>query len=151
MCHVGRSVAAAHRTVSESAESARAQLQSHRAALHAAIDTRFDILEQGITNALSTKTVALERELCCIDSVLESWRGGCRGMRETLSELHDSELLEKQATLMTRMADLESTLRALSTAPIESPVVGLGRRCYHSSAHAISTLWTRRRPACHHS
>jgi len=122
---LGTTVAAALRNVSESAEEARSQLRTQRAALHAAIDARYDTLEQGIADAVSSKTAALERELCTIDGVLESWRAGCSGMRETLASLHDAELMEQQVVLNARLDDLESQLRALPTAPVEPPVVGI--------------------------
>jgi len=137
MCHIGHAVAAALRTVPETAEAARSQLQSTRASLHAAIDLRCDALEREIMTAERAKIAALERELVSVDSVLERWRADCGSMRETLAAVPDVELAGKQAALTARMGDLESLLQALPTAPLEPPVVDLAGDA-SQLLHAIS-------------
>jgi len=51
MCHLGQAIAAALRTVPDTAEAALTHLRSMRATLHAAIDARCDDLEAGLSRA----------------------------------------------------------------------------------------------------
>jgi len=121
----GSSIASALRTVPESAEAARTQLREMRGTLHAAIDARCDDLEAGLSKAESTKIAALERELVAVDAALERWRSETRVVQEAVASLSDEELMSRHADLASRLDSLEAQLRALPTAPVEPPHVGL--------------------------
>jgi len=125
LCQLGQAIAAALRTVPETAEAARTHLRSMRATLHAAIDARCDDLEAGLSRAESAKTAALERELVAVDAALERWRSETRVVQEAVATLSDAELVSRQAELLARLEGLEAQLRALPTAPVEPPHVGL--------------------------
>ena len=125
LAHLGRSITAALQSVSESAEAARAQLRTTRAALHAAIDTRCDELEASLESAEIGKVVTLERELFAVDAALERWRADSSAVHEALASMCDADLETHYATLSSRLDDTEEQLRMLPTAVMEPPHVGL--------------------------
>jgi len=125
LCQLGRSIAAALRAVPETAEASRTHLRSMRATLHAAIDARCDDLEAGLSRAESAKVAALERELVAVDAALERWRSETRVVQDAVATLSDAELMSRHAELIARLEGLEAQLRALPTAPVEPPHVGL--------------------------
>jgi len=96
-----------------------------RAALHSAIDARCDELEAGLSRAESAKVAALERELVAVDAALERWRSETRVVQDAVATLSDEELMSRHAELIARLEGLEAQLRALPTAPVEPPHVGL--------------------------
>jgi len=125
LCQLGRSIAAALRTVPDTAEASRTHLRAMRATLHAAIDARCDELEAGLSRAESAKIAALERELVAVDAALERWRSETRVVQDAVATLSDEELVPRHAELIARLEGLEAQLRALPTAPVEPPHVGL--------------------------
>jgi len=92
---------------------------------HSAIDARCDDLEAGLSAAESAKIVALERELVAVDAALERWRSETRVVQDAVASLSDAELMAQHADLVSRLDGLEAQLRALPTAPVEPPHVGL--------------------------
>ena len=113
---LGRSIAASLQALTESAETARAQLCETRAALHAAIDARCDELGANIKSSESRKVASLEREL-----VAES-----AAVREAVVSLSDADLGAQHANLSSRLDDAEAQLQRLPTAVIEPPLVPVG-------------------------
>jgi len=68
---------------------------------------------------------ALERELVAVDAALERWRAESRAIRAESSAMSDAELMTEEAALSSRLDDLEAQLRALPTAVVEPPYLGL--------------------------
>lgn len=125
LCHLGRSIAEALREVTATSETARAKLRSVRASLHAAVDARCDELEELITAAERTKTIALEHELCAVEATLERLRAKRSAAAEAAAALGDADLEAKHAELTARLDDAEAQLLALPTSVVEPPFVGL--------------------------
>ena len=125
LCHLGRCVNAALHALPESAEAARLSLRILRSSLHDAIDARCNELECRINSSEAAKVAALERELVTIDAALERWRSDGTAVGAALASLSDTDLVVQQATLTSRLDDLETQLMALSTSAVELPVVGL--------------------------
>lgn len=125
ICHLGRSVGDALRSVSETAEAARAQLRKTRAALIYAVNSRCDELEASITTAESDKIASLERELCSIDAALESYRADRGAVAEAAATLEDFEIASRHAELTARLDVVEAQLLALPTSVNELPYIGL--------------------------
>ena len=97
LCHVGRSIASALLTVAAKAEAARADLRSSHATLRAALLSRYNELEAHINAAESAKIVALERELCAVDSALEA--GGPSGALQARPQPPLMTLSSRRGTL----------------------------------------------------
>lgn len=72
LCDLGRRTDAALRSVRASAEAAREQLCDLRAALHAAVDARFDALDRDVSRASDTAVATLESDLVAIDAALQT-------------------------------------------------------------------------------
>ena len=125
LCHLGRSIADALRSVPLASEAARAQLRSSRAALHAGVNARCDELDARVTAAESAKLMALERELCTVDAVLERLRAERGAAAEASASLSDAELAPRLAELTARMDAAEAQLLTLPTTVVEPPHVGL--------------------------
>ena len=125
LCHLGRSIADAALALPESAETARGQLRELRLVVHAAIDARFDELDQRIDSAQTAKSAALERELVAVDAALGRWRTDSAALSKAFISLSDAELESHHATLSSRLDDLESQLAMLPTAVEEPPIVRL--------------------------
>lgn len=125
LCHIGRSIADSIHKVAVSSEESRAELRSVRAALHSAVDSRCDELEARIHSAESTKIAALERDLCTVDTALELWRAEQRAAAEAAASLDNTDLVARQAELLSRMEAAEAQLLAISTCVLEPSCVRL--------------------------
>ena len=117
LCHLGRSIADALRSVTAKVVAARAQLRSTCAALLSAVNSRCDELEERVVDAGSSKIAALERELCAVDAALEIWRSE-RGAAA------DAEFSARHAELTARFDAAEAKLLALPTTILEPPHIG---------------------------
>jgi len=71
------------------------------------------------------KIAALERELVAVDAALERWRSETRVVQDAIATLNDAEIVAAHAELTGRLDGLEAQLRALPSAPVEPPHVGL--------------------------
>lgn len=125
LCALGRKVSDALQSLSDSAESSRVQLREIRAVVHAAVNARFEEVEQAINAAEAVKSTALERELVSVDATLERWRGMHTSFNNDVAALSNTELIAQHATLSSRLDDMEVELRLLPTAVVEPPFVGL--------------------------
>lgn len=129
LCHLGRSILDAIRSVSLSAELARVQLQSVRASEgplpRAIVNSRCDELEELIASAESGKVASLERELCAVDAALEGLRTERGAAAEAVAPLGDGELVIRYAELTSRLDAAEAQFLALPTNVIEIPLVRL--------------------------
>ena len=112
-------------SLSDSAESSRAQLREMRAVVYAAVDSRFDEAAQEIDAAVAAKLTALERELVSVDAALEHWRGENRSFRDDVAALSDEELEAQRAALSSRLDAMEAKLLLLPTVVVEPPLVSL--------------------------
>ena len=124
LCRLGLSIADALRSVSETADASRARLGQLCRVVHAAVDSRFELLESSINTAEASKIVALERELVAVDVALERYRTATRAVGDAVSLLSDSELCE-HIDLASRLDCAEALVRTLPTAVVEPPHVGL--------------------------
>ena len=125
LVYLGRSIAASLQAVTESAETARAQLCESRAALLAAIDARCDELGASIKSSEARKVASLERELVAVDAALERWRVESGAVREAVATLSDADLEDQHASLSFLLDNTEAKLQTLPTAVVEPPLVGL--------------------------
>ena len=123
VCHLGRSVNDAARTLAEAAETSRGQLRDLRCVLHAAVDARLDELELLVSAAEAKKASALERELVAIDAALDRWQVDSVAVMEAVDALTDRDLEAHYATLSSRLDSMEEQLMALPTAVVEPPVI----------------------------
>jgi len=57
LCHLGRSIGAVLRSLSDCAEASHEELRAMRVTLHSAVDARCDELEAGLSRAESAKNV----------------------------------------------------------------------------------------------
>jgi hypothetical protein len=125
LCAMGKAVAASLRSVEESAEEARQHLLSLRAALHAAIDTRFEDLLASLDAARCAKVSALERELEQVDAALERTRQEHAAAREAVASKSDSELDALSVDLTARLKDVSALLATLPHGPVEPSLLRL--------------------------
>jgi len=128
LVHLGRSIASALQSLSEAAEGARAQLNSTRSSLLAAVNARCDVLGVNIDAAEAAKAASLERELVAVDAALDSWRAESAAVREAASSLSDADLEMQHDMLSCRLTDAETQLHTLKTAIVEPPVVGFSAK-----------------------
>lgn len=125
--HLSSSFSSAIESLASSTEAARAQLQSVREARAADVGATplCDELEMGIDEAVSSKRVALERELCAVDSVLGQIRVDRIAVKEAAASLSDAELIAHYTKLTARLDAAEAQLLILPTAVVDPPFVGL--------------------------
>lgn len=125
LCHLGRSIADALRSIPLASEAARIQLRSSRAALLAGVNARWDELDARVTAAESAKITALERELCTVDAALERLRAERGAAAKATVSLGDAELVLRHAELRARIDAADAQLLTLPTTIVEPPYVGL--------------------------
>ena len=125
LVHLGRSISAALQSVIEESDVARIHLRDARAALHSAIDARFDRLGADIDSAETTKTAALERELVSVDAALQRWRSESGAVHEWLLSKSETGNVDLHVDLSSRLDSMEAQLQSLPTAVVEPPFVGL--------------------------
>lgn len=125
LCHLSRSISAALECLAASAEAARVRLRAARDVIRGNDNPHFDELEARIALAESSKRIALERELCAVDAVLEVLRDKWNAATLAVAALSDAELLSQHAELVARLDDADAQLLALPTGVVEPPVVGL--------------------------
>jgi hypothetical protein len=113
------------RSVGESAEAERQRLESLRATLHIAIDTRFDELLAKITAAESAKIAALERELERLDAALEQTRREHAAAREVLESKSDDEISALSTALASSLDGIDALLATLPHGPVEPSLLRL--------------------------
>ena len=123
LCNLSHSITAALEIAV--AEASHARLQSMRAALLFAVNSRCDHLEAGINAAASFKISALERELCGVDAVLEKLRAERGAAAEAAATLSDSAIVARHAELTARLDAADAQFLALPTTSVEPPHIGL--------------------------
>ena len=82
-----------------------------------------DELESRIEASETSKRVALERELCAVDAVLERVRAERSTAADAVASLCDSELVAQHAELTARLDAADALLLALPTAVVEPPSI----------------------------
>ena len=125
LCALGRTVSEAVQSLADSAESSRAQLREMRAVIHAAVNARFEEVEQQVNAAEAAKSAALERELVSVDATLERWRSGYSTFRDDVAAISDSELKAHHAKFTSRLDAAEAELLLLPMAVVDPPIVAL--------------------------
>jgi hypothetical protein len=125
LCALGREVADVIRAVGESAEAERQRLESLRANLHIAIDTRIDELLAKVATAESAKIAALERELERLDAALERSRREYGAAREALTSKSDDEIVSRSHTLTASLDGIDALLATLPHGPVEPSLLRL--------------------------
>lgn len=136
LCHLGRAVNAALTELPATAESANERLRAVRAALHAGVDARCDVLEQTVSAAMADKTAALELQLCAIDGALDAvrdsrdavaaevgaWSGG--GLGHGLGHgLGSDVMVARAAELSAQLDAAEARLAAIPACVVETPKI----------------------------
>jgi hypothetical protein len=107
------------RTVGESTEAQRQRLESLRATLHIAIDTRIDELLAKVATAESAKIATLERELERLDATLERTRREHAAAREVLTSKSDDEIAALATELIASLDGIDALLATLPHGPVE--------------------------------
>ena len=125
LCRLGRSILSALTDLSASAEAARIQLRSRQREAGGSQDARWDELAATIESAEAHKRVALERELCAVDSALEKLRAARAAAQEAATTLSDAELVAQFDRMMARLDDADAQLLSLPTMVVEPHHVGL--------------------------
>lgn len=125
LCHLSRSITAALECLAASATAARTKLETMREASRVEDHALCDELEARFSAAESTKVVALERELCAVDGVLESMRAERCAVGEAATSLSDADLVAQHSELMARLDAVDTLLLALPTSVVEPPHLDL--------------------------
>ena len=129
LCHIGRGISDALRTVAANAEAGRSQVAGLRATLHAAVDARCGQLHELVCASEATKSANLERELVAIDAALERWRTERRVAGDAAATLADAVIIAQHSALASRLDALDAELLAIPTGVVEPPHVGLADVC----------------------
>lgn len=111
--------------VHESAEATHLELRRIFSAMHAALDVRREELDASVSAAEAFKVTALESELVAVDTALERLQRTRKSVRDVVATRSDNELVAQHAFLSSLLDDSEAQLRALPTAVVEPPHVGL--------------------------
>lgn len=131
LCHLGRAVHDAHRSLGGQAEAAYAEIRHSRARLLCAVNDRFDALNALVAEAAATKSAALEHELCAVDAALEKVRRA-RGAttvfleaahKDTAAGLGTERISERTSELAALLDASDAELLALPTAVVELPLI----------------------------
>jgi hypothetical protein len=125
LCALGREVAGVLRSVGESSEAERQRLESLRATLHIAVDSRINEVLEMVTTAESVKIAALERELERLDAALERMRREHALAREALTSKSDDEIAALSAALTASLDGIDALLATLPHGPVEPSLLRL--------------------------
>lgn len=125
LCHLSRSIVGALERLAASAEAARLRVIASRDARDVRTMSHCDELESRIESAETSKRVALERELCAVDAVLERLRAVRGTAVEAAASMGDAELETWHTELTARLDVAVAQLLALPTNVVEIPHVGV--------------------------
>ena len=121
LCHLSRSIANSLECLAAFAEVARTRIQAVRDAARAEDHFRCDEIEASFADAEIKKQVALERERCLVDDVLEKLRTSRAAAAEASESVADAEIVVQYADLAARLDAADAQLLALPTTFVEPP------------------------------